>query len=126
MQNLNIKTLKVIAICLTALIVICMAILLDRSPKRTEQVEIEVVEAINNRERIIHHSGDLYCYTVIPSEDSIQYALLKLPVNFDKNSTRKIIQKYVNQELLVEKEENIFLSDAGIDVSNVIMAEFML
>lgn len=38
----------------------------------------------------------------------------------------KIIQKYVNQELLVEKEENIFLSDAGIDVSNVIMAEFML
>lgn len=95
MQNLNIKVLKVIAICLTALMVICMAILLDRSPKRTEQVEIEVVEAINNRERIIHHSGDLYCYTVVPSEDTIQYALLKLPVNFDKNSTRKIIQKYV-------------------------------
>lgn len=38
----------------------------------------------------------------------------------------KIIQKYMNQEMLIEKDNNIFLSDAGIDVSNVIMAEFML
>ena len=38
----------------------------------------------------------------------------------------KIIQKYVNQELLIEKEDRLYLSDAGIDVSNVIMAEFML
>ena len=92
MQNINLKTLKVIAICLTALIVICIAILFDMSPKRTEQVEIEIVEAINNRERLIHHSGDIYCYTMIPSE---QYALLKLPIDFDENSTRKIVQKYV-------------------------------
>ena len=38
----------------------------------------------------------------------------------------KIIQKYVKQELLIEKEDRLYLSDAGIDVSNVIMAEFMM
>lgn len=38
----------------------------------------------------------------------------------------KIIEKYTNQKLLIEKEDRIFLSDEGIDVSNVIMAEFML
>lgn len=38
----------------------------------------------------------------------------------------KIIRKYVNQELLIEKEDRLYLSDAGIDVSNVVMAEFML
>lgn len=38
----------------------------------------------------------------------------------------KIIEKYKNQKLLCEKEDRIYLSDEGIDVSNVIMAEFML
>ncbi len=38
----------------------------------------------------------------------------------------KVITKYVEQELLVDEDERIFLSDAGIDVSNVVMAEFML
>lgn len=38
----------------------------------------------------------------------------------------KVIAKYIKQKLLIEKDDRIFLSDAGIDVSNVIMAEFML
>lgn len=38
----------------------------------------------------------------------------------------KVLQKYMVQELLLEKDDRICLSDAGIDVSNVIMAEFML
>lgn len=38
----------------------------------------------------------------------------------------KVLSKYIAQKLLVEQEGRIFLSDAGIDVSNVIMAEFML
>lgn len=36
------------------------------------------------------------------------------------------ILKYKKQELLIEKDDRLFLSDEGIDVSNVIMAEFML
>ena len=38
----------------------------------------------------------------------------------------KVITKYVEQNLLIDEDERIFLSDAGIDVSNVVMAEFML
>lgn len=37
-----------------------------------------------------------------------------------------IIEKYKNRGLLLEENGRIFLSDAGIDVSNVVMAEFML
>lgn len=37
-----------------------------------------------------------------------------------------IIDKYKKKGLLIEKDGRIFLSDMGIDVSNVIMAEFML
>ena len=36
------------------------------------------------------------------------------------------IEKYTQQGLLVEKDDRIFLSDRGIDVSNTVMAEFML
>lgn len=38
----------------------------------------------------------------------------------------KVIQKYKEQGLLLEKNDHIFLSDQGIDVSNVVMADFML
>lgn len=38
----------------------------------------------------------------------------------------KVIEKYKEQEMLVEHMGRIYLSDRGIDVSNVIMAEFML
>ncbi|MGN0155436.1 MAG: radical SAM family heme chaperone HemW [Lachnospiraceae bacterium] len=38
----------------------------------------------------------------------------------------KVIEKYKEQNLLLEQEGHIFLSDKGIDVSNVVMAEFML
>lgn len=38
----------------------------------------------------------------------------------------KVIAKYIEQQLLIEKDGRIFFSDAGIDVSNVIMAEFMI
>ncbi len=38
----------------------------------------------------------------------------------------KVLAKYIGQTLLIEKEDYIFLSDAGIDVSNVVMSEFML
>ena len=36
------------------------------------------------------------------------------------------IEKYTKQGLLVEENGRIFLSDRGIDVSNMVMAEFML
>lgn len=38
----------------------------------------------------------------------------------------KILVKYKEQKLLIEDGDRIYLSDAGIDVSNTIMAEFML
>lgn len=38
----------------------------------------------------------------------------------------KVINKYKEKKLLIEREGRIFLSDKGIDVSNVIMTEFML
>lgn len=37
-----------------------------------------------------------------------------------------VIEKYKKQGLLLEENGRIFLSDRGIDVSNVVMAEFML
>lgn len=37
-----------------------------------------------------------------------------------------IIGRYVEKELLVEEDGCLYLSDRGIDVSNVVMAEFML
>lgn len=38
----------------------------------------------------------------------------------------KVIDKYKKNQLLTEQSDRIFLSDRGIDVSNVVMAEFML
>lgn len=38
----------------------------------------------------------------------------------------KVIEKYKENRLLIEQNDRIFLSDKGIDVSNVVMAEFML
>lgn len=38
----------------------------------------------------------------------------------------KVIVKYKEKKLLLEEDDRLYLSDAGIDVSNVIMAEFML
>lgn len=38
----------------------------------------------------------------------------------------KIMTKYTGMGLLCENEERLYLSDAGIDVSNVIMAEFLI
>lgn len=38
----------------------------------------------------------------------------------------EVIEKYKERGLLIEQEGRLFLSDKGIDVSNVIMAEFML
>lgn len=43
-----------------------------------------------------------------------------------ENVYGNIITKYKEKELLLEKNDRLYLSDAGIDVSNVIMAEFML
>lgn len=43
-----------------------------------------------------------------------------------KDVYETVITRYVEQQLLVEKEDQLFLSDAGIDVSNVVMAEFLL
>lgn len=37
-----------------------------------------------------------------------------------------VIAKFVRKGLLVEDSERLYLSDSGIDVSNVVMAEFML
>ncbi len=37
-----------------------------------------------------------------------------------------VIEKYKQKNLLIETEDRIYLSDSGIDVSNVVMAEFML
>lgn len=38
----------------------------------------------------------------------------------------RVIEKYIEQKMLLEQDGRICLSDAGIDVSNVVMAEFML
>lgn len=38
----------------------------------------------------------------------------------------KVLEKYKDKGFLLEQDERIYLSDAGIDVSNVVMAEFML
>lgn len=94
MQKLNLKGLKVIAICLAALLTICIAILLYRSPNPLEITEVENVDAINNNERIIHHSGDIYCYTRVSGKDNTQYMLLKLPIGFDENDNREVIETH--------------------------------
>ena len=39
---------------------------------------------------------------------------------------KKVIEKYTGMGMLMEQGDRIYLSEAGIDVSNVIMAEFML
>jgi oxygen-independent coproporphyrinogen-3 oxidase len=38
----------------------------------------------------------------------------------------RVIEKYKQQQLIAEEGDKLYLSDAGIDVSNVVMAEFML
>jgi oxygen-independent coproporphyrinogen-3 oxidase len=38
----------------------------------------------------------------------------------------KVLSKYIKQKLLVEQDGRIYLSDAGIDVSNMVMADFLL
>ena len=94
MQKLNMKALKVIAICLTAFIVILMAVLVTSSPKELTVVEVENVDAMNNKERIIYHSGDIYCYTTVPSNNTLEYMLLRLPVDFTESSDREVIENF--------------------------------
>lgn len=43
-----------------------------------------------------------------------------------ENIYGNVILKYKEMGMLLEEEDRIYLSDAGLDVSNVIMAEFML
>lgn len=43
-----------------------------------------------------------------------------------ENIYGNIIEKYKKRTLLQESEDRLYLTDAGIDVSNVVMAEFML
>lgn len=43
-----------------------------------------------------------------------------------ENVYGKIIAKYIEEQLLLETGDRLYLSDAGIDVSNVVMAEFIL
>lgn len=43
-----------------------------------------------------------------------------------ENVYGKIIAKYSKRQFLIATEDRLYLSDAGIDVSNVIMAEFLL
>lgn len=43
-----------------------------------------------------------------------------------ENVYGKIIAEYCKRQLLVDEGDQLYLSDAGIDVSNVIMAEFLL
>ena len=38
----------------------------------------------------------------------------------------KVMEKYKKSQLLIEQDDRLFLSDKGIDVSNVVMAEFIL
>lgn len=94
MPKLSLKALNVIAICLTALIVIFIAIFVSDSPEAPKTVEVENVEAMNNRERIIYHSGDIYCYTTVPTEQNLQYMLLRLPINYSDSSNREIIENF--------------------------------
>ena len=94
MSNLNVKTLKIVAICIASLIALLMIMLLSRSPKAPEVVEIENVDAMNNRERIIYHSGDMYCYTTVPTNDVLQYMLIRMPIDFNDNSNREIIENF--------------------------------
>lgn len=96
MKNISIKALNVIAICLSAIIVICIAVFVTGSPKKPQVVEVENIEALNNRERIIYHSGDIYCYTTVPTEKNLQYMLLRLPINYSDSSNREIIENFGN------------------------------
>jgi len=43
-----------------------------------------------------------------------------------ENVYGKVLTKYMEQQMLLEGDDRVYLSDAGIDVSNVVMAEFML
>ena len=43
-----------------------------------------------------------------------------------ENVYGKIIEEYSKKQLLVNKGDRLYLSDEGIDVSNVVMAEFLL
>lgn len=94
MPKLSLKALNVIAICLSALIVIFVAVFLSGSPDAPEVVEVENVEAMNNKERIIYHSGDIYCYTTVPTEQNMQYMLLRLPIDFSDSSNREIVENF--------------------------------
>lgn len=92
--DLTPKTLKIIA-SLIIISLITIIVLVGVTAEKPQKEEKEVIsEIINNNEKVVHHSGDVYSYTNIFRNNRWSNVLLKLPIDFNDKSTRMIIQEF--------------------------------
>ena len=99
MQNLDVNKLKSLAILLVSILIICIiAVSLGKKPPKIE--EVIVYESVNNNERVAHYGDDLYCCVPMVIDGKTKSVLLKLPIEFDDDTPREIIDTFDTTSLM--------------------------
>lgn len=124
LENLDQKKLKIIAGVIATLLVLVVIFIGMTAEKPHEEGEEVISEIYNDNEKIVHHSGDIYCYTSVFRNNRWANVLLKLPVDFASNSSRMIIQEFssVGENIKLNFENNrvFFKSGSNTYMYNII------
>lgn len=122
MENLNQKTLKIIAGVIIFFIV-AIVIFLGVTAEKPLEEEEGIAEIMNNNEKVVHHSGDIYCYTRILKENRWVNVLLKLPIDFNSTTPRMIVQEFSTNvkdvELNFENNKLFYTPDVNTYIYNI-------
>ncbi|MBQ8300150.1 MAG: hypothetical protein IJX99_09965 [Clostridia bacterium] len=101
-------------------ILIFLGVTAERPPK---EVDEGIAEIFNNNEKIVHHSGDIYCYTNIFKDNKWTNVLLKLPIEFDDSTPRMIVHEFSsmveNIKLNFENNRLFYMSGASTYMYNI-------
>ena len=82
LENLDQKKLKIIAGVIATLLVLVVIFIGMTAEKPHEEGEEVISEIYNDNEKIVHHSGDIYCYTSVFRNNRWANVLLKLPESY--------------------------------------------
>ena len=114
MQDVNIKVLKIMAV---GIVVILSIILVVVSLSNRQQPVEEIIyhESINDNERVAHYGENLYCCLPLQIDGKTQNALIKMPINFNDNTSREIVDVFdtasVRKKTLNFFENKLFYKD---------------
>ncbi len=95
MPKYDMKALKVLAILISAVVIIILTVYIHftSTPKEKEE---ELVDSLNNGETVIQHKDYIYCSTKMMQNGKTTNVLLKVPVDSDTNNSKEIITTFSN------------------------------